>query len=137
MTEHTRPYKRRRQSDQKIPPTGTSQQLPKKQKLNHPTKPPPAFWDNLSEIPLTRNAVQELERRTNEIPRSSRRQSDTQVRRPVAEWKSSHPPTTSYLARCGPPRIQRFARLGGPDLSDLRGVCIYQMLSFRKLTLLM
>ncbi|KAI3321229.1 hypothetical protein HD806DRAFT_524175 [Xylariaceae sp. AK1471] len=63
--------------------------LLKKDKLAYPTFPPPAFWDNLSNIPLTKNA------------------------------------TTQYLGRPNLTeldRIRRFARLGGPDLSNLRGV---------------
>ncbi|KAI1321708.1 hypothetical protein F5Y16DRAFT_413634 [Xylariaceae sp. FL0255] len=44
----------------------------RKQRLIHPLRPPPAFWDNLSEIPLTRSALQELDRR-NITETSSRR----------------------------------------------------------------
>jgi hypothetical protein len=35
----------------------------KQQRYAHPDIPPPAFWDNLSTIPLTKNALRELERR--------------------------------------------------------------------------
>ncbi|KAI3337310.1 hypothetical protein HD806DRAFT_518208 [Xylariaceae sp. AK1471] len=33
------------------------------QRFSHPTRPPPAFWDNLSKIPLIRSALRELDRR--------------------------------------------------------------------------
>jgi len=38
----------------------TGEMHPKKRKLCHPASPPPQFWDGLSMIPLTPNALQEL-----------------------------------------------------------------------------
>lgn len=69
--------------------------------------PPPEFWDRLSEIPLIRNAVKELDRRTSV--------------RPLVP----PPPTFAVPIRelaTGPTKeLSRFARHGGPDLCDLRG----------------
>ncbi|POR38763.1 Uncharacterized protein TPAR_01048 [Tolypocladium paradoxum] len=42
---------------------GTQRLAQKRRKIHHPDFPPPTFWDNLSEIPLTRNALRELDRR--------------------------------------------------------------------------
>ncbi|KAF5020418.1 hypothetical protein F66182_7545 [Fusarium sp. NRRL 66182] len=62
---------------------------------------PPKFWDGLSKVLLTRNALKELDRRTK-----------TRRRRP------SPPPT---LWTTSPGRVPaRFARHGGPDLRHLR-----------------
>lgn len=68
---------------------------------------PPEFYDTLSKISLTRRALKELNRRN----RASR----------------SHPslplPSASALSCTRPSRdLGRFARHGGPDLRDLRGV---------------
>ncbi|KAK0655232.1 hypothetical protein B0T16DRAFT_317809 [Cercophora newfieldiana] len=60
---------------------------------------PPEFWDGLSKIWLTRAALEELDRRT--------------ARRP-----SFPPPGPSGQDTR---ELGRFARHGGPDLSDLRG----------------
>ncbi|KAB5536099.1 hypothetical protein GE09DRAFT_1176609 [Coniochaeta sp. 2T2.1] len=59
--------------------------------------PSPAFWDNLSKVPLTRWALRELDRRNNIDP-------------PKAAVPAVY---TTDLAR--------FARHGGPDLRHLRG----------------
>ncbi|KAI3394029.1 hypothetical protein diail_3293 [Diaporthe ilicicola] len=58
---------------------------------------PPQFWDNLSHIPLVKAVLQELDQRNQDIP---------------ALCSSSSLAGTDLL---------RFARHGGPDLSDLRG----------------
>ena len=114
---------------------GTSQPQLKRQKLNHPTtvsQPPSAFWDSLSKIWLTKSALRELNCR-NSQPISS--QPRSQSRRPVtrnffAELKRSRRVTQSasdFLRHLEPgisKDIKRFARNGGPDLSDLRGVSV-------------
>ncbi|KAI0197574.1 hypothetical protein F4808DRAFT_438588 [Astrocystis sublimbata] len=51
------PPKRRPPSD-----TTTAETSPKRLKLAHLTRLPPAFWDNLSKIPPTSSAMQELKR---------------------------------------------------------------------------
>ena len=60
----------------------------------------PAFWDRLSEIPLTARALRELDRR-NKTTRPS----------------VNHPSPKVHTRNLG-----RFARHGGPDLRHLRGV---------------
>ncbi|KAF2009987.1 hypothetical protein BU24DRAFT_455168 [Aaosphaeria arxii CBS 175.79] len=65
---------------------------------------PPQFWDNLSKIWLTKNALRELKRRNEQ---QEKRLPPPQSHRPV---------TRSF-----PATIRRFSRKGGPDLSDLRG----------------
>ncbi|CRG92463.1 hypothetical protein PISL3812_09524 [Talaromyces islandicus] len=73
----------------------------KKQKVDHPSgsQLPAAFWDNLSEVWLTRNALRELDRRN----------------------QQSTPSVLSQAQPSIPLTLERFARQGGPDLSDLRG----------------
>ncbi|KXX77155.1 hypothetical protein MMYC01_207569, partial [Madurella mycetomatis] len=80
---------------------------PKKQKFSHPARPPPSFWDNLSEIPLTENALHELDRRNRDSTQSTHSLSRIQSCRPV---------TRRFAAE-----LRTLARQGGPDLSDLRG----------------
>lgn len=77
----------------------------KKQKVDHPSGSllPAAFWDNLSKVWLTRNALRELDRRNQ---------------------KSTPNATLSQVQSLIPLTLQRYARQGGPDLSDLRGVSI-------------
>lgn len=112
----------------------------KKQKINHPSDshPSPGFWDNLSNIWLTRNALRELNRRNNRFPREAESQRRRQPTRPLtrcvlAEWKQKEEnwrPTQAVeevLQRCTSESlkgIKLLAKHGGPDLSDLRGVCI-------------
>lgn len=72
---------------------------------------PPEFYDRLSKISLTRLALQELDRRTR-----SRRSCPSFLTRPSARAVSGdiHPRDLAW-----------FARDGGPDLCDLRGVSWY------------
>jgi hypothetical protein len=90
---------------------------------------PPAFWDNLSKIDLTKRALEELDRRNTQAALSSRPPYPRPItRRVLAELKkSSQPltPTIKYLCHRGTrvlKNIKQTARHGGPDLSDLRGV---------------
>lgn len=96
--------------------TGTSpKQAYKKQKIEHPSGSllPPAFWDNLSEVWLTHNALRELDRRNKQA--TANVSPKRQFLRPVTRNESK--------------TIQRFARQGGPDLSDLRGVSYLSLLN--------
>lgn len=61
---------------------------------------PPEFWDNLSKLWLEPRALRELDRRNN--------------LQPLSKPTPAEPYATD---------LARFARHGGPDLQDLRGVC--------------
>ena len=75
---------------------------------------PPEFYDNLSKVWLTRRALRELDRRNQNLPL------------PKRATHSKHIEDFPLAARkCGPD-LARFARTGGPDLSDLQGVCRYR-----------
>ncbi|EED11587.1 hypothetical protein TSTA_107780 [Talaromyces stipitatus ATCC 10500] len=82
-------------------------QAHKKRKVKHPSGflLPAAFWDNLSKVWLTHNALRELDRRNTQVPTKS-----------LQPTRSSRPVTPNEVKA-----IQRFARQGGPDLSELRG----------------
>ena len=129
-----RPCKRRRQSAQGQSLSDALLHPSKKQKLSHPTHPPPTFWDNLSEIPLTRSALRELDRRDTKSARSThswRHQRARRSARLAANTRSQHLSAADFLGRCTQTcvrRIQRSSKHGGPDLSDLRGVCRRQTL---------
>ena len=113
---------------------------PSKQRLSsHPSesRPPPAFWDNLSKIWLTKRALQELDRRNSQATLSSFPLSCQQhrpiTRRALAEWKDRPEnwqptdPAPAFLAHCSPrclASIRQLARHGGPELQNLRGVRI-------------
>lgn len=89
--------------------TSTPERLAKRRKTRDTDKQPsrteadpyrsPAFWDRLTRIPLVEAALQELDRRNKDVAGRSC------ARRPT--------PVQSDL--------DRYARHGGPDLSDLRG----------------
>ena len=64
---------------------------------------PPEFWDNLSQVPLCHSALREFNRRTV---------------RPTAQ----KPPVRSVLKEDLVKQLKSFARHGGPDLRDIRGV---------------
>ena len=117
---------------------GTSQHQLKRQKLNQPiagSQPTSAFWDNLSKIWLTKSALRHLNWRNSQLVSSQPRSRSQRLRRPVtrnflAKLERSRPVTQSasdFLRYCKPGTfedIKRFARTGGPDLSDLKGVSI-------------
>ena len=70
-------------------------------------KTPPEFWDNLSRVPLCRRALREFDRRTVQ---------------PI----TPQPPVRSILNGDLVKQLKCFARHGGPDLRDIRGVsCIH------------
>jgi hypothetical protein len=114
------------------------QQVRKKQKVSHPTgsQPPSVFWDNLSKVWLTQNALRELDQRNNRAARNAHKERQRQVSNPLtraalAKWKEENLPgiqsATEFLDCCTLRRlrdIQKFARLGGPDVSELRGVSL-------------
>jgi len=63
----------------------------------------PAFWDNLSRVPLTRRALSEYNRRV-----------DTSI--------APRPPKQETLHGDLAKQLKRFARHGGPSLRNIRGV---------------
>ncbi len=126
---------KRRNSERLTPQhSGTLQHASKRQKHGHPdgTQIPPAFWDNLSKIDLTKRALQELDRRNTQAALDSRppysRPHRPVPRRVLAELKKSCRPiitAVEYIHGCGAKdlkNIKQTTRHGGPDLSDLRGV---------------
>lgn len=122
-------------------PNKTPHPRSEKQRLSHPggSQPPAAFWDNLSKIWLTKQALRELDRRNTQAtpspPRSLyRRARRLVIRNFLAESKRNRQTTkhtTNYLGYYESrifKDIRLFARHGGPDLSDLRNVCITRYL---------
>ncbi|OJD18342.1 hypothetical protein AJ78_01655 [Emergomyces pasteurianus Ep9510] len=109
-------------------PEPPSERLSKKQQLDHSL----SYWDNLSEIHLTKNAIREHDRRNNALKQllKLRKPVDRQHRRPITclfqAERESRPkpiPPTDFLSDCSPGQlreIKRLSRLGGPDLSDLK-----------------
>jgi hypothetical protein len=134
-SQFSNPRKRHRIEQSALQLNGTSQPQLKRQKLNHPTtgsQPPTAFWDSLSKIWLTKGALRELNRRNTQ---SASNQPRLQCRQPVtrnflAKLKRNRRIVQSashFLRHCEPgilKDVKRFARNGGPDLSDLKGVSI-------------
>ena len=119
--------KRRRIDQQHSRSDEASGAVAKRQKTGYPgnNKRPSAFWDGLSTTPLTKGALKELDRRNAEALRllsrePSKRRLQPITRATVARWKSEH---RLYKPLSRPSdQEKRFARLGGPDLTDLRGV---------------
>ena len=142
MSESQSPNPRKRQrTEPSLQRNEISRPASKRQKCSYHfdgSHPPPVFWDTLSKIWLTKDALRELDRRNAQTIIKSPR---SPYRRPVtrtflAEWEGSHQPTQftddyfpSFRWRLLKD-IKLFASNGGPDLSDLRGVCIARYLTF-------
>ena len=88
----------------------------KSRKRGYSSDPQAAFWDNLSYVHLTKRALRELDRRNT--------QSNITGERERAEHLRSHDPSAFK-------DVESFARHGGPDLSDLRNVRLYDAMLFR------
>ncbi|KAJ2972662.1 hypothetical protein NUW58_g9139 [Xylaria curta] len=110
-------HKRKLSSDTKATITNPLDALQKKQRFAYPTRPPSAFWNNLSEIPLTRSALRELDRRNSEGLLRSHRLSRPVTRDDISKWLR---PAVSTQYQDQQTHLKRFARQGGPDLTDLR-----------------
>ncbi|KAI4154565.1 MAG: hypothetical protein LQ340_001594 [Diploschistes diacapsis] len=135
MPEAQLPNPRKRRNSERLTPqhNGTLQYASKRQKHGHPdgSQIPPAFWDNLSKIDLTKRALEELDRRNTQATPNSRpaysRPHRPVTRRVLAELKKScRPliPAVEYIHDCGAKDlkdIKQTTRHGGLDLSDLRG----------------
>lgn len=139
-------YSRKRQRTEQLPShlDEVSQPEPKRQRYSFDEfQPPLAYWNHLSKIWLTERALRELDRRNSQrsvIPPHSAFQ---QIRRPItrsirSEVKNHQSHSAQNRILClsqKSPKLKEFARRGGPDLSDLRGVCIFkEILLMRKLT---
>ncbi|CAF9909168.1 MAG: hypothetical protein HETSPECPRED_008863 [Heterodermia speciosa] len=106
--------KRRRNAVQQQHPTRSHPRRAKRRKIKHPTKRPAEFWDALSDIDLTPEALEEWERRA----------APDEVERSFPQVNARHPSAACLLSRFGKARsleLKRLARGGGPDLSDIRG----------------
>ncbi|KAF3898057.1 hypothetical protein GY631_0012 [Trichophyton interdigitale] len=93
----------------------------KKSKIN---RRPPTFWDNLSRIWLTRDALEELDRRNSASissgpPRSKQRPA-TRLQKKERRPHQKHSSGAIYSSPATLNDIRRYSRGGGPDLSDLR-----------------
>lgn len=95
----------------------------KKQKLRHPEFPPTQFWERLSKIPLTRNALRALDEQSTQ---GSRPPGETRTGRSLRPRPHSISGVGQVVDTYSPTSLKSikvFARHGGPDLSDLQGVC--------------
>jgi hypothetical protein len=130
--QFSNPRKRQHTEQRPLPSPPSSKRHKKLQHHSLGYFDTPAFWDNLSKIWLTKHALRELNRRKAKPHSHS---SSPLAHQPVtrnflAEVKKRRKPTQSisdFLHNCAPKtlkNIKLFARHGGPDLSDLRGVCI-------------
>lgn len=110
-----------------------------RREVDHPAcevgfQTPPAFWDNLSEIALTRRSLREFDRRDAAHSAPSQGElSRGKLQRPLtrqacAELKKHCLPSKSVSEFLGDStaavfkEIKKLATHGGPDLSHLRGV---------------
>lgn len=96
----------------------------KKSKIN---RRPPTFWDNLSRIWLTRDALEELDRRNSASissgPPRSKQRPVTRLQKKERRPHQKHSSGAIYSSPATLNDIRRYSRGGGPDLSDLRNVC--------------
>ena len=144
--------RKRQRSEQRLPQlNGTSQPLLERGKLNHThrkarSRTPAAFYDNLSKVWLTKRALRELDRRNAQLAPSSSCSSPRRPRRPftrrtLVELRKNgqfSQSASDFLCHCEAKclkDIKRLARQGGPDLLDLRGVCIAKYLLVSELTI--
>lgn len=109
--------------------------LPTKKRKTHrpPDNFPPEFYDSLSEVFLTRRALRELDRRNSIGAPTITGSSPTRHREPLTRGAYREPQRKDSTAtRLLDPGIEttvarevaKFARHGGPDLSDIRGVSL-------------
>lgn len=127
---------RKRPCSQRSPGEPTEPEPPKRKLSQSPTPSPPQthYLDTLSKIWLTREAPRELNRRTRRI--KSTHQHRPESRRPLTRGfhtelrsriQSARTSASDFLQHCTPEPLKDlklFAKHGGPDLLDLRGVCV-------------
>ncbi|EQL31109.1 hypothetical protein BDFG_06499 [Blastomyces dermatitidis ATCC 26199] len=105
-------------------PSETLDHQPKRRKSCHPQ----AYWDNLSNVHLTRSAIKEFDRQnsSSDLQRPLHRPITRQfhIGQKLYRCCPEEPVLLpGFLCDCSsshPKEIKRFSRLGGPDLSDLR-----------------
>ena len=120
------PRKRRPTEQHPLQQNETLQPQSKRRRLGYHSSrssPPAAFWDSLSKIWLTKGALRELDKRNTQSV-SNLPPLYQQVIKPIQS-------ASDFLHNCAPRTLKdtkRFARYGGPDLSDLRVVCIVRNL---------
>ena len=101
---------------------------PKRRKTSSPHTPP-AFWNNLSKIWLTKRALGELNRRHKVVASSAPGRLRTPITRTILAELGNRPRlenTVNFLHSCDSATlkdIKRYSMKGGPDLTRLRGVC--------------
>jgi len=94
--------------------------------VHRPSNFPPEFYDSLSKVWLAPRTLQELNRRNESLFLPKRKVDHIYIE------------DLTLAARKGGPDFAHFARTAGPDLGDLRGVCLYRsIVSFRQLTSLL
>ncbi|OAA63584.1 hypothetical protein SPI_03747 [Niveomyces insectorum RCEF 264] len=86
---------------------------------------PPAFWDGLSELHLTRRALEEHNRRIRDQERENARSLPLP---PEKQWPWLDEELFSQISYR---EVAFFARHGGPDMSDARGGRRWHLLGFR------
>ncbi|KAM5429576.1 hypothetical protein McanMca71_006801 [Microsporum canis] len=90
--------------------------MPPRKKLKQKTgRPPPAFWDNLSKIWLTSDALEELDRRNRALSRSGQGMPEPHTQPSQADFNPAEDCSLRTLHQ-----IRELSKQGGPDLSDLR-----------------
>lgn len=110
-----RPENRKRQRADDPRPDRVSSKKAKSGAFHSPSNFPPEFYDHLSTIWLTSRAKRELDRRNDgHLPSKS-------AALPVRRHRGAK---IAALGGFGVSELALFAADGGPDLSDLRGVCL-------------
>lgn len=102
---------------------GTAQTTSKRRKVIYTADPqqPAAYWDNLSEIPLTRRALTEHNRRNSQAAQVSSTNEQSRIYRPPPESATS---ILKGYSREKYKDLKRFSRCGGPGFQALRAVWI-------------
>ncbi|KLJ06054.1 hypothetical protein EMPG_10498 [Blastomyces silverae] len=112
----THGQKRQRGAEDCSPDPSTPARLlhrAKKPRVTLSGNPPEVWWDRLSKVRLTRRALKELNRRTAGLRPP-----------PPPPRELCQPEERSLNIREDWSRLKRFARHGGPDLYDLRGLTL-------------
>lgn len=131
--------RKRKHTKLSLPPLNeiSHQQSKRQRRTYHGSQPLGEYWDNLSRVWLTKRALRELNRRNAQhtypsscspyrAGRPLTRSFRTELERSRQSTRSAH----EFIANCVAKTVKNiklFARHGGPDLSDLRGVRIFPL----------